>query len=67
MSWILMILALIGVILNIRKDPRGFIVWIVSNAGWVAYDVYIQEYAAAVMFIVFTGTSVWGYIKWSNT
>ena len=64
--WILAAISLIGVVLNIRKDRRGFICWIFSNGAWSAVDYYHGLYAQSALFAVYFLLAVWGLIEWGK-
>jgi len=59
-------LSIIGVILNIYKIKEGFIVWMFTNVSWIIIDFYEGLYEQIPIFIVFTGSCIWGYRKWDN-
>jgi len=63
-SWILTVWAIIGAILNARGSIKGFYIWIVGNIGWVAYNLYIEEWALAALFVVYTLISTYGIYQW---
>ncbi len=64
--WFLTALSIIGVILNIRRDRRGFLFWIVTNLGWAAVDLMHGLYAQAALFIVYFFLALWGWIRWKK-
>jgi len=64
--WIFTLLSIIGAVLNARGKKSGFVVWIISNIGWVSWNIYIKEYAQCLLFLVYTGTSSYGLYKWSK-
>jgi len=63
-TWIITILAIIGVVLNIKQRVEVFYLWVGSNLAWVFIDYKAGLYAQAVLFMVYTGLSVWGIIEW---
>lgn len=66
LPWTLTALSIFGAILNIKKRRSGFAVYTFANIGWIAVDLYYQIYAQALLFVVFTGLSTWGWIEWRN-
>lgn len=62
--WVITVGSIVGVVLNIRKRRAGFAVWMVTNAGWVVYDVSIGAYEQALVFAVYFGCAVWGWVSW---
>jgi nicotinamide riboside transporter PnuC len=63
-SWVLALVAIIGVILNIQKKPSGFIFYTISNIGWISVNFYYEIYAQMFLFSVFTVLSVYGWWNW---
>lgn len=63
-SWILALVAIIGVVLNIQKKSSGFIFYTVSNIGWVLVNMHHKLYAQVFLFAVFTTLSIYGWINW---
>lgn len=64
MSWVLVVIALIGTVLNVRRQRLGFVFWVVSNAGLMVVNAGIGQLAQAVMFGVYLGLAVWGLVAW---
>ena len=64
--WFLTALSIIGVILNIKKDRRGFLLWMITNAGWAVVDFSHGLYAQGVLFVVYFALSFWGWIRWKK-
>jgi len=66
LMWLVVALSLFGTILNIKKNRCGFACWIVSNAIWCIYNIYIREYPQATLFFVYFGLSIWGWHRWKK-
>lgn len=66
MTWLMLLIALYGTVLNIKRKASGFILWAISNVYWSIHNVLINENALAVQFCVYFGLSVWGYWKWTR-
>jgi len=62
--WILTAISLIGVWLNIRKNPWCFVLWIGTNGSWAAIDFYNGLPEQGVMFVVYLILSIYGLVKW---
>lgn len=65
-GWILSFLAIIGAVFNARKKRVGFLIWIVSNAGWICVNIQNDFYSQIPLWIVMTILSVYGYINWGK-
>jgi len=66
LPWIVSALALAGVILNIYKDRRCFIIWAFTNAFWAVYDWKLGAKAQSILFLVYFILAVWGLVQWSR-
>ncbi len=65
-DWLLSGLSIGGAILNARKNVYGFYLWIVSNIGWVAWDVMTESWGQIPFFAVCTIISAYGIICWNK-
>lgn len=63
-SWLLTILSVIGAIRNAQGKIDGFIIWLVSNSGWVVYDIVTNQPAQIALFSVYTIITIYGLYKW---
>lgn len=66
MNWIIVVIALAGVVLNVRRRWECFLFWLVSNAWWCGHNLIIGEYHQAVLFGVFGILSVYGIYNWKR-
>lgn len=64
LTWLLVALGLAGTVLNVRRDRRGFLFWVVSNAGLMAVNAGRGDWAQASMFGVYLLLAVWGWLSW---
>ena len=64
MMWLITAMSLVGVVLNIYKRQECFMIWIVTNAAWSAYDLAIGAHEQALLFAVYFVLAAWGLIKW---
>ena len=63
---VLTILAIIGVVLNIKKNKVCFYIWFVTNASWAVVDFYKGIPMQGLLFVVYTGLAVWGIVEWKK-
>ena len=67
LSIIALILSLTGNILVNFKKKLGFIVWISSNVFWIVVNFMGEmNYPQVIMYLVYAGLNVQGYINWSK-
>ena len=66
LTYIAAAVALAGSIFNAKKLRIGFGFWIISNGYWIVRNLFIGEYAQAILFVVNTAVAVYGFIKWKQ-
>lgn len=64
LMWGVTIASIIGTVANIYKLPWCFVVWLVTNSLWTAYDLYIGATAQAALGAVYVGLAAWGIHQW---
>ena len=60
---VLTVLALIGVVLNIKKQVSCFYIWLVTNASWAVIDFYKEIPMQGLLFSIYTCLAVYGIIE----
>ncbi|MDA8162949.1 MAG: nicotinamide mononucleotide transporter [Desulfobacteraceae bacterium] len=65
-TWGLAALSIFGAVLNVKKRRSGFALYTLANMGWIFVDIYYGIYAQAMLFVVFTVLSAWGWIEWGH-
>lgn len=67
LSVLSLILSLAGNILVNYRKRYGFVVWIASNISWIAVNLVGEtNWPQVVMFVVYAGLNVQGFILWSR-
>jgi len=61
---IAMVLAVIGVLLNNRKNRNCFYVWFISNSILIYVHLNVNLYSLVIRNIVFLLLAVEGWYKW---
>jgi hypothetical protein len=61
--WLTSLLAILGSILNIRKNYWCFVIWIITNLVWGFVDL-INKNPRCLFFFVGIGMCIWGLLKW---
>ncbi|MHC4397793.1 MAG: nicotinamide mononucleotide transporter [Planctomycetota bacterium] len=59
-------IALIGVVLNVRRRWEGFLFWLISNAWWCWHNYKIGEYEQGILFGIFWLLSLYGIYSWKR-
>jgi len=65
-TWILTLLAIVGVVLNAQKKVSGFYFWIPSNLGWLVVGIITGVWAQAALFGFYTFMCFYGIKKWNS-
>jgi nicotinamide riboside transporter PnuC len=63
-EWLLTALSIIGTLYNLQKRAAGWIIWTISNAGWIMSFTMKGLPAEATLFSVYLVLSVYGIFKW---
>ena len=63
---VLTVLALVGVVLNIKRKRACFYIWLFTNASWAVVDFYKGIPAQGLLFTIYTVLAVWGILKWKE-
>lgn len=61
---LLTVLAIVGVVLNIKKHHSCFYIWFFTNASWAVVDFYKGIPMQGLLFTVYTGLAVYGIYEW---
>ncbi len=62
--WVVTAVAILGTILNVKKIPMGFTLWIITNVFYVVHNIQIGQKQQALLFAVYLGLAVWGLVTW---
>lgn len=65
-TYIITALTIIGTVANSFQKRWCFVVWIITNAFWIIYNLSIQQQAQALLYVVNLITSIIGLIKWKD-
>jgi hypothetical protein len=66
MTWILTIIALAGTVANVKKMKVCFVLWIITNIGWLAFDLSQGLFSRATLDIVQLILAIAGWFEWSK-
>jgi len=64
LTGLLTLLALIGVILNIKKKIACFYIWVLTNASWAIIDFFKDIPMQGILFTIYTGLAIYGIFEW---
>ena len=63
-TWILASLSIVGVVLNVWKNPICFYIWAGTNFTWMLVDYRKGLYSQALLFFVYFLLAIWGMASW---
>ena len=63
-GYIATMVALLGVVLNVKKHPTCFVLWCVSNLTFTLINLSQNRYYEVVLFSVQFVIAVWGLYEW---
>lgn len=66
MDWIAMILSVLGIVLNAKKNMWCWPIWILSNICWLIYFLGKGEYPVIILNVIFGIVNTYGWIQWSK-
>lgn len=65
-GWVLSLIAITGTWFMIKKDYRGFVLYTISNIGWIVYGLINEIYSQIFLFFCFLLSSIYGWWEWAN-
>jgi nicotinamide riboside transporter PnuC len=66
LTWPLVLLALAGNVLLLRKSRATFVLWAVADVGLIAHNLLVRDWPQAALFAVYLGLAVWGWVAWGT-
>lgn len=67
LMWLVTLASIVGTVLNIKKKRVCFVIWLITNSLWCAYDFYIGSFAQGGLFLVYVGLAIYGIIEWRKS
>lgn len=59
-------LSLLGNIGVVKKRRWGMTCWVISNLIWIPYHWLRGDWPSVLMFSVYMGLAVWGFVRWKE-
>lgn len=63
-TWTVTFACLTGTVLNVKKMRACFMLWIVGNVAWAAWDLSQGLFSRMLMDLVQLALAVWGWVSW---
>lgn len=64
LSWVGVILGILGAIVNVYKHWSCFVMWSVANFILIYHNLETNDYAQTLLFLVYQVITTFGLIKW---
>lgn len=65
-AWAATVIALAGTVLNCKKVRLCFLLWLLTNAMWLAWDIAHGLPSRAILDAVQFALAGWGYYEWGK-
>ena len=65
-TWAVTLVCLAGTVLNVRKSPWCFRLWIVGNLAWLYHDLRAGLLSRALLDLVQLALAWWGMRAWGK-
>lgn len=65
-AWLIDIIAISGNFYIIKKNPFGFVLWVISNILFIVYNLYKESNAQAFLFFVYGLFAIYGWVEWKH-
>ena len=62
--WVLSFIGIVGFLLNIKKKKSCFVLWTISNAGFIVVNILTGTYGQLPPWVVYLAMGIYGYIRW---
>jgi nicotinamide riboside transporter PnuC len=64
--WTTTAVALIGTVLNIKKNKYGFLLWIITNLIFAVANYFMGLPQQSLLFAVYFLLALWGWFSWNS-
>lgn len=65
-TWIATIIALTGTVLNCKKNKLCFVLWTITNAMWLIWDLYNGMISRGFLDAVQLSLALYGIYEWNK-
>ena len=65
-TWTVTFVCLTGTVLNVKKMRACFMLWIVGNVAWAAWDLSQGLFSRMLMDLAQLALAVWGWVSWKS-
>lgn len=62
--WGFVALGLFANLLVIKKNYKGFTIWVVTNSAWMIYNIINGLWAQATLFFIYNVFAIYGIYEW---
>lgn len=65
-SWVVMLVTIVGLFMNIKKNPWSFVILGICNTSWITIDIYLGVYSQAALMGVYLIFCWYGFVEWQK-
>lgn len=66
LTYVMMVIALVGSYLNAKQRREGFLLWMITNGFWIIHNLTVSEYAQAILYAANMVIAIMGFINWKK-
>jgi nicotinamide riboside transporter PnuC len=62
--WVSTILTIVAALMNTEKNYLCWVVYSISNLGFIVYFYHKREWSIIILNIFYIGINIWGLYRW---
>ena len=66
LTYVMMVIALIGSYLNAKQRREGFLLWMLTNGFWIIHNLTVSEFAQAILYSANMVIAIMGFVQWNR-
>lgn len=66
LTYVMMVIALIGSYLNAKQKREGFVLWMITNGFWIIHNLTVAEVAQAILYAANMVIAIMGFVNWNK-
>lgn len=66
LTYVMMVIALVGSYLNAKQRREGFLLWMITNGFWIIHNLTVSEYAQSILYAANMVIAIMGFINWKR-
>lgn len=66
LTYVMMVIALVGSYLNAKQHREGFLLWMITNGFWIIHNLTVSEFAQAILYAANMVIAIMGFVNWNK-